>query len=72
MAESTKQREDKTLNVENALLLLFFKLELLDGYFRPLNSPTTSFGCLHQSALVSDIGPFQYYEPVIGDYELLG
>jgi hypothetical protein len=31
MAESTKQREDKTLNVENALLLLF-KLELLDGY----------------------------------------
>ena len=32
MAESTKQREDKTLNVENALLSLFFKLELLDGY----------------------------------------
>ena len=31
MAESTKQREDKTLNVENALLSLFL-MELLDGY----------------------------------------
>lgn len=31
MAESTKQREDKTLNVENALFC-YLKLELLDGY----------------------------------------